>query len=104
MCKALAEKGYLPVVYDSMEHGHYWAVKWGPLEYGNVLDGKNLSRVIRQYMPNAVMHFAAYIAAGESVEHPVKYYHNNVIGTLSLLDAMRENGIGKLVFSSTAAI
>ena len=73
VCKALASRGYLPVAYDSMEHGHKWAVKWGPLEVGNVLDRDRLRAVMRQYMPAAVMHFAAYIAAGESVEQPERY-------------------------------
>ncbi len=104
VCKALAEAGYLPVTYDSMEHGHDWAVKWGPLVEGNVLDRQRLGKVMRQYMPGAVMHFASYIAAGESVENPEKYHHNNVVGSLSLLDTMRENGVDRLVFSSTAAV
>lgn len=104
VCQALAAAGYLPVTYDSMEHGHEWAVKWGPLEVGNVLDSVRLGKVMRQYMPGAVMHFAAYIAAGESVAEPDKYHHNNVVGSLSLLDSMRKNGVERLVFSSTAAV
>ncbi|MFT5483687.1 MAG: UDP-arabinose 4-epimerase [Halieaceae bacterium] len=103
VCKALAQQGYLPVAYDNLSHGHDWAVNWGPLELGDVLDHQRLSQVMRQYMPAAVMHFAAFASVGESVEEPSKYYHNNVIGSLSLLDAMREHGISNLVFSSTCA-
>ena len=103
-CKALAQAGHEPVVYDSLEYGFADFVKWGPLEQGSTLDGERLSSVIRDYKPDAVMHFAAYIAAGESVQQPGKYYRNNTIGTLSLLQAMAEQGVSRLVFSSTAAV
>lgn len=103
-CKALALAGHEPVVYDSLEFGFRDFVKWGPIEEGNTLDTERLSSVIRDYKPDAVMHFAAYIAAGESVQFPGKYYRNNAAGTLSLLNAMRDNGVGRLVFSSTAAV
>jgi UDP-arabinose 4-epimerase len=103
-CKALARAGHEPVVYDSLEHGFRDFVRWGPLEQGDMLDGERLAAVIRAHRPEAVLHFAAYIAAGESVENPGKYYRNNVGGSLSLLQAMRDEGIGRLVFSSTAAV
>lgn len=103
-CKALATAGHEPVVFDSMEHGFENFVKWGPLERGSTLDGDRVTAVLRQYRPDAVMHFAAYIAAGESVQDPAKYYRNNTAGTLSLLRAMQGEGIGRIVFSSTAAV
>jgi UDP-arabinose 4-epimerase len=103
-CKALSRAGHEPIVYDSLEHGFREFVRWGPLEEGNTLDRERLSEVIRRQKPDAVMHFAAYIAAGESVEQPAKYYRNNTAGTLSLLQTMREAGVGRLVFSSTAAV
>lgn len=103
-CKALARAGHEPIVYDSLEHGFRDFVRWGPLEQGNTLDAERLSAVIRQHKPEAVMHFAAYIAAGESVENPGKFYLNNTAGTLSLLHAMRDAGVDRLVFSSTAAV
>lgn len=103
-CKALAAAGYRPVVYDSLEHGHRWAVKWGPLEVGDLLDRDALRQAIARHKPAAVMHFAAYIFVGESVSMPGRYYRNNVMGTLNLLEAMREAGIGTFVFSSTCAI
>lgn len=102
-CKALAAAGFTPVVYDSLERGHRWAVKWGPFEHGNILDQERLNAAIAHHNPIAVMHFAAYAYVGESVTAPRKYYRNNVIGTLNLLDAMQKSGIRAIVFSSSCA-
>ena len=102
-CKALSTAGYKPIAYDNLEYGHDWAVKWGPLETGDIQDRKLLDRVIEKYNPRSVMHFAAYAYVGESVENPGKYYRNNVAGTLTLLEAMRDNGIRNIIFSSTCA-
>jgi UDP-arabinose 4-epimerase len=102
-CKALSQAGYTPVVYDNLAYGHEWAVKWGPLERGDVTDKQRLDEVFRRYRPEAVMHFAAYAYVGESVENPGKYYRNNVVGSLTLLEAMRDHGVDKIVFSSTCA-
>jgi len=102
-CKALAAAGYTPVTFDNLVYGHADLVKWGPLERGDLLDGERIRQVIAHYRPQAVMHFAAYAYVGESVTEPAKYYRNNVVGTLNLLDAMRESGVGRLVFSSTCA-
>ncbi len=104
VCKALAREGYTPVTCDNLVNGHEWAVKWGQLERGDILDRGRLDEVIKKYQPVAVMHFAAFIAAGESVECPGKYYRNNVIGSLTLLEALRDHSIDKIIFSSTAAI
>lgn len=103
-CKALSEAGYQPVVYDNLSHGHEQAVQWGPLERGDIADSLLLGEVFERYQPIAVMHFAAFIAVGESVEDPGKYYRNNVAGTLNLLQAMVAHSVDKFVFSSTAAI
>lgn len=102
-CKALAKAGYSPIAYDNLIYGHEWAVKWGPLEIGDITDRSRLELVIEQYQPIAVMHFAAFAYVGESVRDPGKYYRNNLAGTLTLLEAMRDQGIDKLVFSSTCA-
>ena len=102
-CKALARAGYTPITYDNMVYGHAAAVKWGPLEEGDISDCARLEAVMRKYTPKAVMHFAAYAYVGESVEKPSKYYHNNVAGTLRLLETMRNCGIDKIIFSSTCA-
>ncbi len=103
-CHALAQAGYLPVTLDNLVTGHEWAAKWGPLELANVGDTDAVAAVIRKHEPVAVLHFAAYTAVGEAVANPSKYYWNNVGGTLSLLEAMRQTGLNKLVFSSTAAV
>ena len=102
-CKLLAQQGYEPVSYDNLVYGHAHAVKWGPLEVADLNDKDRLVDVIRTYKPIAVVHFAAYSLVGESMTNPSKYYANNVGGTLSLLDAMRETGMDKIVFSSTCA-
>jgi UDP-arabinose 4-epimerase len=102
-CKVLAEKGFTPVAYDNLCYGHESAVKWGPLECGDIADTERLSSVFRHYQPEAVIHFAAFAYVGESVDDPGKYYYNNVAGTLNLLNAMRSSGIDKIIFSSTCA-
>ena len=102
-CKALAAAGYTPVTYDSLVYGHERAVKWGPFEKGDILDAARLAEVMTRHKPSAVMHFAAFAYVGESVTDPAKYYHNNVVGTLSLLDTARAHGIDRVVFSSTCA-
>jgi len=102
-CKALAAAGFTPVTYDNLVYGHEWAVKWGPFERGDLLDRTRLDEVIAKYRPAAVMHFAAFAYVGESVESPGKYYRNNVVGSLTLLEAMRDHGVECLIFSSTCA-
>ena len=102
-CKALARGGYLPVSYDNLVYGHEWAVKWGPLEVGDIGDRGRLDAVLEKYRPRAVLHFAAYAYVGESVDNPGKYYRNNVAGTLSLLEAMRDHGVEEMIFSSSCA-
>jgi len=102
-CKALAAAGYIPITYDNLISGHEWAVKWGPLEKGDILDSQRLAEVFEEYRPTAVMHFAAYADVGESLEQPLKYYENNVAGTLSLLEAMRDLDVKQIILSSTCA-
>ena len=104
VCKALAAAGFTPVVYDNLSSGHRWAVRWGPLEIGDIRDEARLVEVMRRYRPAAVLHFAALIAVGESVVDPGKYYSTNVAGSIALLNAMRSQGVDTLVFSSTAAV
>jgi UDP-glucose-4-epimerase GalE len=103
-CKALAKAGYLPVVYDDLSNGVQAAVRWAPLHVGALEDEVLLVAVVAQHKPVAVVHFAAFIEAGESVREPERFYRNNVGGTLALLRVMREAGVDKLVFSSTAAV
>jgi len=103
-CKALHSCGFLPVTVDNLSLGHESFVKWGPLVRASLTDKDALQDAIATYDPVAVIHFAAYAYIGESMSNPRKYYHNNVVGTLALLDAMTEAGVGKIVFSSTCAV
>ncbi|MEA3291978.1 MAG: UDP-glucose 4-epimerase GalE [Pseudomonadota bacterium] len=102
-CKALAENGFFPVTVDNLAYGHEWAVKWGPLIKGDINDRDFLEHVFITYRPLAVLHFAAYAYVGESVVSPDKYYRNNVAGTITLLDAIKDHGCCSLVFSSTCS-
>ncbi|MBF0307450.1 MAG: UDP-glucose 4-epimerase GalE [Alphaproteobacteria bacterium] len=103
-CKALAAAGLAPVVYDDLSNGHDWAVRWGPLEQGDLRDEARLVAVIERHRPVAVVHFAALIEAGISVGDPAPFYDINIAGSLALLNAMRRTGLDRLVFSSTAAV
>jgi UDP-arabinose 4-epimerase len=102
-CKALAAAGYHPVVLDNLVSGHRWAVKWGPLVRGDLNDRELLAKVLREYHISAVVHFAAYAYVGESMIEPGKYFRNNVVNTINLLDAMVATGVENLVFSSSCA-
>ncbi len=103
-CKTLALAGYFPVAYDNLKRGFASAVNWGPLEQGDVLDKRRLEEVCRRYRPDAVIHFAALAYVGESVLQPEQYWRNNVAGSLCLVETMLEQGIRKIVFSSTCAV
>lgn len=103
-CKALSEAGYTPVCYDNLSTGHRNFVKWGPFVAGDIRDTAKLREVLRQHNIAAVMHFAACSLVGESVADPQKYYLNNVTGSLSLLQAMRDEGCSRFVLSSTGAV
>ena len=102
-CKALAQAGYTPVCYDNLFRGHASAVKWGPLEIGDILDPLRIAEVLSRYRPMVVIHFAALAYVGESVEGPASYYRTNVIGSHTLLEVMRAHTIGSIVFSSSCA-
>lgn len=99
----LGQAGHQVWVYDNLSVGHRSAVPAGRLIEGDLHDRAKLAVAMRERAIDAVMHFAAYALVGESVSDPAKYYHNNVGGSLSLLDAMRESGVAKIVFSSTTA-
>jgi UDP-glucose-4-epimerase GalE len=102
-CRALVAAGHHPVVFDNFSTGHRNFVT-GSLVVGDLLDKAALGRAFAQHDIVAVMHFAASSLVGESVIDPQKYYRNNVVGTLSLLEAMREAACHRLVFSSTGAV
>lgn len=101
--KVLAAAGHEPVSFDDMSQGHEWAVRWGPLERGSLSDPARLAEVFASARIDAVVHFAASALVGESMTDPAKYFRNNAVGTLNLLEAMRAAGVGTIVFSSTCA-
>ena len=102
--RALQAAGHVPVVYDSLVKGHRAAVGEARLIVGDVSDGEKLRIALRDNDIEMVIHLAAYIEAAESVQRPDKYFHNNTIIGMTLLDAMRDTGVRKMVFSSTAAV
>jgi UDP-arabinose 4-epimerase len=102
-CKALAAAGYVPVVLDDLSAGHDWAVKWGPLVVGDIADRALVMNTLKRFNVQALIHFAAHGYVGESVQHPRKYFDNNVRKTLALLDTLLDVGVDKVVFSSSCA-
>ena len=104
--KALEERGFETIVLDSLVYGHRDLIETNlkaKLVAGDINDRAFLDRLFTTTKIDAVMHFAAFAYVGESVTDPAKYYRNNVVGTLTLLDAMREHGVTNFVFSSTCA-
>ncbi|WP_422048413.1 UDP-glucose 4-epimerase GalE [Shimia sp.] len=102
-CKALAVAGFVPVTFDNLCTGWEDAVKFGPLEQGDLLDRARLDEVFAKYKPVAVMHFAALSQVGESMSEPGKYWRNNVNGSLNLIEACVAADVKQFVFSSTCA-
>jgi UDP-glucose-4-epimerase GalE len=103
VCKALAQSGYRPIVLDNLSRGHARAVRWGPLEVGEIADADAVRRALERHRVAALIHLAAYAYVGESMEVPAIYFENNVIGTLRLLEAALGCGVKRVVFSSTCA-
>lgn len=102
-CKALRAAGFEPVTYDNLVTGWEDAVKFGPFEKGDLLDRARLDEVFAKHKPVAVMHFAALSQVGESMSIPAKYWRNNVMGSLTLIEAAVDAGCMNFVFSSTCA-
>ncbi len=101
--KMLKKKGYEPIVFDNLVYGHKYAVKWGNFIKGDLNNYKDINNVLKLVKPDGIIHCAAYTYVEESVNNPAKYYQNNVIGSLNLFNAMVENNINNIVFSSTCA-
>src|SRR5687767_6953739 len=99
----LLKHGHDPIAYDNLSEGNAKAVPQGRLVNGDILDKAALSRAIKEHKADAVMHFAASASVPESLKDPELYWRNNLIGTKTVLDAMLENGVTRIVFSSTAA-
>jgi UDP-glucose-4-epimerase GalE len=102
--KALLARGETVVVYDNFSAGHRQAAGKAAVVEGDILDTGRLADALVEHDADAVMHFAAWLAVGESVTDPAGYYRNNVVGALSVLEAMVRTGVKRLVFSSTCAV
>jgi UDP-glucose 4-epimerase/UDP-arabinose 4-epimerase len=102
--KLLAESGLDPVVFDDLSAGYAQAVRWGELVRGDIRDTATLAAAMERCKVRAVIHFAGLISVAESVRRPDLYYDVNVGGTRSVLTAMRQAGVERIVFSSSAAV
>lgn len=103
-CKALHAVGITPVTFDDLRAGRRELVRWGPLVEGDLADTDRVRAALRTHACEAVVHFAAFADVGESVLAPRKFVRNNVCNTVSLLDAMLDEGVRTIVFSSTCAV
>lgn len=104
MTAMLNSQGHEPVVYDNLSKGHRATLGQTKFVEGDLDDYKSIVETLKKYDIEAVMHFAAFIEVGESVQEPLKYYRNNLSCTQNLLSAMEAVGVEKFVFSSTAAV
>lgn len=104
-CKALNKVGHNPITLDSLERGHEWAVKWGPLYIGTIHDQELVRQIIKKEKIEAVFHFAAYAYVAESMADPQKYFYNNTEGTKRLLEVVAEfRQIHSFIFSSSCVV
>jgi len=103
--KVLIQKGYEVLIVDNFSTGRKeLLVKGTKLEVCDCGDYRKMSQIVKDFLPDVVIHFAAFIVVPESVEKPLKYYENNVVQTLILLKVLKENGIKNFIFSSSAAV
>lgn len=101
----MKSKEFNPIVYDNLVTGHIEAIPQGvPFINGDIHDSEKIAETLKRYDIAGVIHFAAFSLVGESMTNPLKYYNNNVEGTLHLLEGMKKAGVNKIVFSSTAAV
>jgi UDP-glucose 4-epimerase len=104
MVRMLLESGFHPVVVDNLATGHAQAVGEATFRQGDIGDAAFMAPLLREFQPQCVMHFAAASLVGESMTAPARYWRNNLVQTLSLLDTMVECGVKQFIFSSTAAV
>ncbi|MGC8766767.1 MAG: UDP-glucose 4-epimerase GalE [Brevinematia bacterium] len=104
VCKMLHKQGYEVIIYDNLSHGWEFLAKYGKFILGDIGDRKELELVLKNYKVDVVMHFCAFIEVGESVINPRKYYFNNLYNAINLFEVMLDNGVDKIIFSSTAAV
>ena len=102
-CKALQRAGHPVVVFDNFVAGHREAVRYGALVEGDIADTGAVREALRRHEISAVLHFAAFLDVGESVREPARYYRNNVVGAVSVLEAIAAESVRQFVFSCTCA-
>ncbi len=102
-CKALAQAGHQPIVVDNLSTGHREAVKWGPLHVVDLRGRDRLVPLLERVAPDAIVHLAASAIVKDSMSDPLGYFDNNVVATLSLLQAATTAKVGAIVFSSSCA-
>ena len=102
--RLLEEMGRSVVVLDTLERGYRDSVAGIDLVVGDIADSRLVGKVCRKYDVDSVIHFAAYKAVGESMSEPLRYYRNNVAGSVALVEALLQHDVSKIVFSSTAAV
>jgi UDP-glucose-4-epimerase GalE len=100
---AIAKSRHTPIIFDNLSAGHKWAAGSNTLVEVDLSDGFSIQRAVKQHNIEAVIHFAAHAYVGESVIDPRKYFQNNVVNTLNLLDVMLDLGVKHIVYSSTCA-
>ncbi|WP_345993129.1 UDP-glucose 4-epimerase GalE [Sulfurimonas sp. HSL-1716] len=103
-CKTLMKNGYRVIIFDNLSTGFKELAKYGEFVFGDLNDSESIKTVFEAFDIDTVIHFAASAYVGESVENPKKYYMNNVVNTLNLLNAMLQYDVKKIVFSSTCAV
>lgn len=101
--KVLNERRYETIILDNLSYGHEESVKWGTLCKCDLANINEVDDIFTKYDINAVMHFSSFIDVGESVRNPEKYYNNNVVNTMNLLNVMLKHDVKKFIFSSTCA-
>jgi UDP-glucose 4-epimerase len=104
MVKALLEADFEVLVLDNLSTGYRELLTGGTFVQGSLGDNELIDHLFQEHRIDAVMHFAAFSLVGESVQNPLKYYRNNIAETVSLVDAMVRHGVGRFIFSSTAAV
>ena len=102
--KHLLESDYNTVVVDNLKNGHKEAILTDKFENADLCDRQNLINIFKKYKIDGVMHFASYINNNESMFNPSKYYKNNVLSTLNLLNVMKDNLVNNIVFASSCAV
>ncbi len=102
--KTLGEKGYDIIVIDNLSYGNEWAVLYGKLIKGDLADKEFLENIFKKEGVEAVIHMAAFILVDESIREPLKYYRNNFVNGLNLIEMCIQYNVSKFIFSSTAAV